>query len=128
VHAEHTRPTLGDARLWPATAANDASQGERTVMTARSPVVHVKRAAYDVYVGRPSPFGNPFVIGRDGDRAAVVARYRAWLLAQPALVERVRRDLAGKVLGCWCAPLPCHGDVLADIAAGENARESAGVP
>jgi len=97
-------------------------------MTARSPVVHVKRAAYDVYVGRPSPFGNPFVIGRDGDRAAVVARYRAWLLAQPALVERVRRDLAGKVLGCWCAPLPCHGDVLADIAAAGNALESAAVP
>ena len=72
-------------------------------MTARSPVVHVKRAAYDVYVGRPSPFGNPFVIGRDGDRATVLARYRAWLLAQPALVELVRRDLAGKVLGCWCA-------------------------
>ena len=79
-------------------------------------VVHVKRAPYDVYVGRPSPFGNPFVIGRDGDRAAVIQKYRAWLLAQPALVERVRRELAGKVLGCWCAPLPCHGDVLADVA------------
>ena len=87
-------------------------------MTARSPVVHVKRAAYDVYIGRPSPFGNPFVIGRDGDRTAVILRYRTWLLAQPALVERVRRELAGKVLGCWCAPLPCHGDVLVDVAVG----------
>ena len=97
-------------------------------MTARRRVVHVKRAAYDVYVGRPSPFGNPFVIGRDGDRTAVILRYRTWLLAQPALVERVRRELAGKVLGCWCAPLPCHGDVLADIAAAGNALESAAVP
>jgi Domain of unknown function (DUF4326) len=97
-------------------------------MTARRRVVHVKRAAYDVYIGRPSPFGNPFVIGRDGDRAAVIARYRAWLLAQPALVERVRRELADKVLGCWCAPLPCHGDVLADIAADGNTLGSAAVP
>ena len=97
-------------------------------MTARRRVVHVKRAAYDVYIGRPSPFGNPFVIGRDGDRAAVIGRYRAWLLAQPALVERVRRELVGKVRGCWCAPLPCHGDVLADIAEGGNALESAAVP
>lgn len=86
--------------------------------------VHVRRAPYDVYVGRPSPFGNPFVIGRDGDRAAVIGKYRVWLLAQPALVERVRRELAGKVLGCWCAPLPCHGDVLADIAAGGGVSKS----
>ena len=76
---------------------------------ARTVVVHVKRAPYDVYVGRPSPFGNPFVIGRDGDRGTVIGKYRAWLLAQPALGELVRRELAGKVLGCWCAPAPCHG-------------------
>ena len=86
-------------------------------------VVHVKRAPYDVYVGRPSPFGNPFVIGRDGDRGAVIQKYRAWLLAQPALVERVRLELAGKVLGCWCAPLPCHGDVLAERRGGGNALD-----
>ncbi len=86
-------------------------------------VVHVKRVAYDVYVGRPSAFGNPFVIGRDGTRATVIEKYRAWLLAQPALVERVRRELAGKVLGCWCAPLPCHGDVLADLANGVSAPD-----
>ena len=86
-------------------------------MTApRTRVVHVQRTPYDVYVGRPSPFGNPFVIGRDGDRETVIRKYRAWLVAQPALVERVRRELADKVLGCWCAPAPCHGDVLADVA------------
>ena len=84
-------------------------------------VVHVKRAPCDVYIGRPSPFGNPFVIGRDGDRGAVIRKYRAWLLAQPALVERVRRELGGKVLGCWCVPLPCHGDVLADVTNGVGA-------
>ena len=89
-------------------------------MTARRWVVHVKRAAYDVYVGRPSPFGNPFVIGRDGDRAAMILRYRAWLLVQPVLVERVRRELAGKMLGLLVRALPCHGDVLAEIGAGTH--------
>jgi ribA/ribD-fused uncharacterized protein len=79
-------------------------------------VVHCKRDRHDVYVGRPSKWGNPFAIGKDGDRAAVIAKYRAWLLSQPALVEDAQRELRGKVLGCWCAPQACHGDVLVEIA------------
>ena len=69
-----------------------------------------------VYVGRPTKWGNPFVLGRDGDRATVIARYRTWLLAQPDLVAAARRELAGKHLICWCAPCACHGDVLRDVA------------
>jgi hypothetical protein len=65
-----------------------------------------------VYIGRPGPFGNPFVIGEHGDRAAVIAQYRAWLPTQPALVERMQRELPGRDLVCFCAPLPCHGDVI----------------
>lgn len=79
-------------------------------------VVHCKREPYDVYIGRPSVWGNPFKIGPDGDREAVIAKYRAWLLSQPALVERAQRELAGKTLGCWCAPNACHGDVLLEVA------------
>lgn len=78
-------------------------------------VVHCKRARYDVYIGRPSKWGNPFVIGRDGSRADVIAKYRAWLLNQPTLVA-VLPELRGKVLGCWCAPQACHGDVLEELA------------
>ena len=85
-------------------------------------VVHCKGELYDVYIGRPSIYGNPFKIGRDGDRAEVIEKYRQWLLAQPDLVAHVRRELRGKRLGCWCAPKPCHGDVLAEIADG-NASE-----
>lgn len=72
-----------------------------------------------VYVGRPSPFGNPFVIGKDGTRAEVIMRYEAWLRTQPDLLARVY-ELRGKNLVCWCAPLPCHADVLLRIA---NASE-----
>ena len=78
-------------------------------------VVHCKRAAHDVYIGRPSKWGNPFVIGRDGTRDDVIARYEAWLLEQPELVDTLP-ELAGKTLGCWCAPRACHGDVLARLA------------
>lgn len=90
-------------------------------------VVHINDpAGYDVYIGRAmprrrlkaSPFANPFKIGKDGDRADVIEKYRTWLLAQPELVERARRELNGKRLGCWCAPLACHGDVLAEICDG----------
>ncbi len=71
---------------------------------------------FDVYIGRPSPYGNPFIIGRHGNRNQVVSKYRRWLLAQPELVRQVKRELAGKRLGCFCAPYSCHGDVLAEIA------------
>ena len=79
-------------------------------------VVHCKRAPHDVYIGRPSKWGNPFVIGRDGTRDDVIARYEAWLLEQPELIAALP-ELAGKTLGCWCAPKACHGDVLARLAA-----------
>lgn len=79
-------------------------------------VVHCKREPFDVYVGRPGPWGNPFRIGRDGDRAEVIRKYERWIRARPELVARARRELRGKVLGCFCAPLPCHGDVLLRIA------------
>jgi hypothetical protein len=78
-------------------------------------VVHCKRAAHDVYIGRPSKWGNPFVIGRDGTREDVIAKYEAWLLEQPELLAALP-ELAGKTLGCWCAPRACHGDVLARLA------------
>ena len=68
-----------------------------------------------VYIGRPSKWGNPFVIGRDGTRAQVIAKYRAWLLRNDALMAALP-ELRGKDLVCWCAPSPCHGDVLLELA------------
>lgn len=79
-------------------------------------VVHCKKQHHDVYVGRPSPYGNPFREGRDGTRAEVIRLFEDWLLRQPELLEDVKTNLRGKILGCWCAPLPCHADVLARIA------------
>jgi len=78
-------------------------------------VVHCKREAYDIYCGRPSPFGNPFLIGLDGTREEVIAKYEAWIQTQPDLLGRLP-ELKGKILGCWCAPKACHCDVLARLA------------
>jgi Domain of unknown function (DUF4326) len=79
------------------------------------PVVHCKRSSYDVYIGRPSKWGNPFEIGRDGTREEVIDKYEAWIMRQPELLNALS-ELRGKVLGCWCSPKPCHGDVLERLA------------
>ena len=79
-------------------------------------VVHCKKEPYDVYIGRPSKWGNPFVLGKDGNREEVIEKYKAWIEAQPTLLEAARKELKGKTLGCWCSPRLCHGDVLIDIA------------
>ncbi|MBX6723654.1 MAG: DUF4326 domain-containing protein, partial [Dactylosporangium sp.] len=42
-------------------------------------------------------------------------RYEAWLRTRPDLMARLP-ELRGRVLACWCAPKPCHGDVLARLA------------
>lgn len=65
-----------------------------------------------VNIMRGTPYGNPFVIGVDGDRAAVITAYRIWLAGRPELQTRIRKDLRGKDLKCCCAPRACHGDVL----------------
>ena len=79
-------------------------------------VVHCKRSPFDVYIGRPGPFGNPFEIGRDGTRQEVVEKYAEWVLTQPELLAIIKAELSGKVLGCWCAPNLCHGDILVELA------------
>lgn len=68
-----------------------------------------------IYCGRPSPFGNPFVLGRDGDRDDVCDKFAAWLPTQPTLLAMLP-DLAGRDLVCWCAPLRCHCDTLIRLA------------
>ncbi len=69
-----------------------------------------------VYVGRPSKWGNPFFVGTAGTREEVIDMYREYITemmrAHPGDIEELR----GKDLVCWCAPLPCHADVLLELA------------
>ena len=68
-----------------------------------------------IYIGRGSKWGNPFRIGPDGDRAAVIAKYAGWLRDQHHLL-RALDELRGRDLVCFCAPLACHGDLLLWLA------------
>jgi hypothetical protein len=93
---------------------------EKKAAAAAPRVVHLQRERYDVRIDRQTHWGNPFVIGKDGNREQVIAKYRAWIM-QPDnahMIEMAKKELRGKVLGCWCAPKPCHGDVLLEIANG----------
>ena len=78
-------------------------------------VVNCRKEKYDVYIGRPSIWGNPFAIGRDGTRDEVIEKYKEYILKKPELLAKIHL-LRGKTLGCFCKPLACHGDVLAELA------------
>lgn len=79
------------------------------------------------YVGRPSPLGNPYAVGRDGTREEVIAKYAAWLDDQlaidppaPASRQLARLLAAARrheaiLLTCWCAPERCHAEVIRDL-------------
>ncbi len=86
-------------------------------------VVHCKKEPYDIYIGRPSKWGNPFTHKAGttaqtvvGSREEAVEAYREWITTQPDLMAALP-ELRGKTLGCWCAPQVCHGDVLVDLCA-----------
>ena len=78
-------------------------------------IVHCKKERFDIYIGRPSKWGNPFEIGKDGSREEVIAKYYDYIMLKPELLAALP-ELKDKVLGCWCSPLACHGDVLAELA------------
>jgi len=78
-------------------------------------VVHCKKEKYDIYCGRPGPYGNPFVIGRDGNRENVIKKYKEWFYHKDQ--KQFREDikiLKGKTLACWCHPIKCHCDIIAE--------------
>jgi len=89
-------------------------------------VVHCQREPYDVYIGRPSKWGNPFrIVVPRRTRERAIQEYRDWLEGDQDLImlhgnpptfEEIIDELRGKTLGCWCAPKPCHGDVLLEVA------------
>lgn len=98
-------------------------------------VVHCKKEPYDIYIGRPSKWGNPFTHIADKHTAAkyvvssrdeAVSKYREWILEGDGkkLLSQLS-ELEGKTLGCWCCQIPsiyhegmkmvCHGEVLMEI-------------
>jgi hypothetical protein len=79
-------------------------------------VVNKNKEPYDIYCGRGSIWGNPYVIGKDGNRAEVIERYKEWFsfLIRDPLIKNELFNLRNKTLGCFCKPLSCHCDIIAD--------------
>ena len=84
-------------------------------------VVHCKKSKYEVLIDRNTKWGNPFPMRSPDykERERVIKAYREWIPTQPHLMSALH-ELKGKTLGCWCAPMPCHGDVLMELANEEN--------
>jgi hypothetical protein len=78
-------------------------------------VVHCKRERHHAYIGRPSRWGNPFVVGKHGARGHCIALFENWLRENDPLFVALD-ELRGLVLGCWCSPRPCHGESLCALA------------
>ena len=88
-------------------------------------VVHCRKSKYDVYIGRPSKWGNPFSHINDGktmakfvvgSRSEAIDRYREWITeGEGKLLLNDLNELKGKKLGCWCKPKSCHGDILVEL-------------
>jgi hypothetical protein len=81
-------------------------------------VVHFKKEEYDIYIGRPSIWGNPYS-HKEGtlaefkvsSRKEAVEKFEEYLLSNKELMDKLP-ELKNKTLGCWCKPSQCHGDVL----------------
>lgn len=107
-------PTKGEDVL-SRTRIIDAMTGKYVPRPTR--VVNLHKETCEVLIDRSSIYGNPYKIGPDGTRSEVIERYRHWIQLpdQKRLLKTARRELKGKVLGCWCKPRACHGDVLIEL-------------
>ena len=75
-----------------------------------------KAPADAVYIGRGSAWGNPYVIGKHGDRDRVIAFYYDYALRRLAIEPEWLKPLKdASSLVCYCAPLKCHGDILVSL-------------
>ena len=81
----------------------------------KTKVVHCKKEPYDIYIGRPSIYGNPYIVGIHGSRQECIHAFKQLILQNRSLLALIP-SLCGKTLGCWCKPNACHGDILAELA------------
>lgn len=95
-------------------------------MVNKTRVVHCRREPYDVMIDRTTQFGNQFPLSKYS-RPESILQYHAWFYRQlefsPEFKEAVLA-LKGLTLGCWCAPLACHGDVIVEYLEGLNDEDS----
>jgi hypothetical protein len=86
-------------------------------------IVNLNKEPYDTYIGRGSKWGCPYTIIKDRPTLAkeiveskeeALSKYKEYVLASPELMNSLD-ELEGKVLGCFCKPDKCHGDILLEL-------------
>lgn len=95
-------------------------------MTLNIQVVNKHHGIAGEYIGRGSPLGNPFPIQAGATRKTVIEAYTTWLSekiinSDPKVINELDRlhkiavNSGMLKLQCFCAPKPCHGDVIRDV-------------
>jgi Domain of unknown function (DUF4326) len=92
-------------------------------MAIQPQIVHFRKHPYDIYIGRPSKWGNLYSSKaglakyKVATKAEAINKHREWVLSQPEFIKMIKLELRGKILGCWCDnPNACHGLILWQIA------------
>jgi Domain of unknown function (DUF4326) len=84
------------------------------------PVRVDKSEPYDIFIGRPSKFSNPYEMGIDGTRSEVIQKFEKYFRNHPQL-EALIEELDGKRISCWCSiDQNCHGDSIISIIKERN--------
>lgn len=120
------KDALTKLRLTPKNAWRDDEQQRRDDVESGASVVANQGADQNliawaekrgcaIYIGRGSVFGNPFVMGQDGDRKDVCRNYAKHYLPHKPSILGQKNNLRGKVLICHCYPEQCHGDSLLEL-------------
>ena len=78
-------------------------------------VVNLKTDKYSHYIGRGSIFGNPFIIGKNGNRKEVINLYKHYARTNIELLKAIYSLPSEAVLGCFCHPKACHGDIIIEL-------------
>ena len=110
VKVKFIRPEFNNLQEW--------MENESNVYIGRKGIVFIKNEETEKKMRWPksnSPFANPFKIGKDGTIEEILKKYESHIINKlnnsPELVNTLL-SLKNKNLGCWCAPKPCHGDIL----------------
>jgi hypothetical protein len=101
------RPTFNNLEEW----MND----ENNVYIGRAGVVFINKERFPK---NASIFANPYKIGKDGTREEVIQKYKVYItnkISSDDLYMKELQKLKGMILGCWCKPENCHGDVLLEL-------------
>lgn len=87
-------------------------------------VVHLRKEPFDILIDWTTKWGNPYKTHSGfRSRGEAIRLFEEHVRTRPEFIAQIKRELRGKILGCWCRPrLACHGDVLARIAEEPDAR------